>query len=94
MKRNLLLILFILSGISIYAQKTFEMAGVVYDETGETLPGATIYLKNEVGVGTSSDANGNFKLKASRGDMIVFSYIGYLSYGLDGLLYLSGEGSG
>ena len=77
MKRNLLLILFILSGISIYAQKTFEMAGVVYDETGETLPGATIYLKNEVGVGTSSDANGNFKLKASRGDMIVFSYIGY-----------------
>ena len=77
MKRNLLLIIFILSGISIYAQKTFEMAGVVYDETGETLPGATIFLKNEVGVGTSSDADGNFKLKASRGDMIVFSYIGY-----------------
>ena len=77
MKRNLLLIIFFLTGISIFAQKAFEMAGVVYDETGETLPGATIYLKNEVGVGTSSDADGKFRIKASRGDMLVFSYIGY-----------------
>lgn len=77
MKRNLLLIICFLTGISLFAQETYNMAGVVYDETGETLPGATIYLKNNVGVGTSSDADGKFSLRATRGDMMVFSYIGY-----------------
>ena len=76
MKRNLLLIICFLTGISLFAQETYNMAGVVYDETGETLPGATIYLKNNVGVGTSSDADGKFSLRATRGDMMVFSYIG------------------
>ncbi len=53
------------------------MEGVIYDETGETLPGATVYLKDKVGIGTISDINGKFSIKASRGDMIVFSFVGY-----------------
>ena len=77
MKKNILLIILFSVSISLFAQETFNIAGVVYDETGETLPGATIYLKNKVGIGTSSDVDGKFSLQATRGDKLVFSYIGY-----------------
>ncbi|MDR1864114.1 MAG: TonB-dependent receptor [Bacteroidales bacterium] len=53
------------------------MEGVVYDENGETMPGATIYLKNKIGIGTSTDVNGHFSIKAARGDVIVCSFVGY-----------------
>ncbi|MDR1222437.1 MAG: carboxypeptidase-like regulatory domain-containing protein, partial [Tannerella sp.] len=58
-------------------QNTFRVEGTVYDETGETLPSVSIYLKNRVTIGTSSDADGKFGIRASRGDVLVFSYIGY-----------------
>jgi TonB-linked SusC/RagA family outer membrane protein len=41
------------------------------------MPGATVYLKDRVGIGTATDANGKFTIKASRGDMLVFSFMGY-----------------
>ena len=58
-------------------QRTFVMEGTVYDETGETLPGATVYLKDRQGVGTSTDINGQFMIRAEYGDKIVFSFVGY-----------------
>jgi TonB-linked SusC/RagA family outer membrane protein len=58
-------------------QKTFDMEGTVYDETGETMPGTTVYLKDKMGIGTISDGNGKFSIKAEKGDKIVFSFIGY-----------------
>lgn len=77
MKRILALLLFYLACFSFFAQQIYNMKGVVYDEAGELLPGATIYLKNNVGAGTSSDANGAFSIKAPRGATIVFSFMGY-----------------
>ena len=35
--------------------KEFEVAGVVLDEAGETMPGVSIYIKNEPGVGVVSN---------------------------------------
>jgi TonB-linked SusC/RagA family outer membrane protein len=58
-------------------QKIFDMGGTIYDETGETFPGVTVYLKDKTGVGTSSDINGKFSIKAEYGDKIVFSFLGY-----------------
>ena len=77
MKRGLLILLLLFTGISLFAQEKYTMEGIVYDETGQSLPGATVYLKNKVGVGTSTDVNGKFRIQASRGDMIVFSFVGY-----------------
>jgi TonB-linked SusC/RagA family outer membrane protein len=77
MKKNLLLLVFMLAGTALFAQQKYVMEGVVYDETGQTLPGATVYLKDKVGIGTSTDVDGKFSIKASRGDMIVFSFVGY-----------------
>ena len=58
-------------------QGAFRIEGTVYDETGETLPSVSIYIKNKITIGTSSDADGKFSIRASRGDVLVFSYIGY-----------------
>ena len=60
-------------------KKTFVMEGTVYDETGQGLPGATVYLKEKTGIstGTSSDINGKFTIRAEYGDKIIFSFIGY-----------------
>jgi TonB-linked SusC/RagA family outer membrane protein len=58
-------------------QAVFNMAGSVYDHESVTLPGASVYLKDRPGIGTATDPDGKFKLNASRGDIIVFSFIGY-----------------
>ena len=55
----------------------FTIRGTVYDETGAPMPGVTIYLRDEVSIGTISGDNGTFSIRAFRGDMIVFSFIGY-----------------
>ncbi|MDR1172713.1 MAG: TonB-dependent receptor [Bacteroidales bacterium] len=55
----------------------FNMGGTVYDETGETLPGVSVFIKNKISIGTATDMNGKFSIKAQRGDMIVFHFIGY-----------------
>jgi TonB-linked SusC/RagA family outer membrane protein len=51
--------------------------GIVYDETGEPFEGVTLYLKDKVTLGTMTDSNGRFSIKASRGNIIVFSFTGY-----------------
>ena len=40
-------------------------------------PESAVYLKDRAGVGTSTDINGAFKLSAQKGDIIIFSFIGY-----------------
>ncbi|MDR2388826.1 MAG: TonB-dependent receptor [Tannerellaceae bacterium] len=66
--------------ISLQAQKTqaFVMEGIVYDETGESFPGVSVYLKSKLNIGgTITDSNGSFVIKAERGDVIIFSFVGY-----------------
>jgi TonB-linked SusC/RagA family outer membrane protein len=56
-------------------QPTYIMKGKVYDEAG-AVPGVNIQLKNKT-VGTTTNTNGEFTIRAQRGDMIVFSFLGY-----------------
>lgn len=50
--------------------------GTVKDENGDPLIGVSVQVKG-TGVGTITDVNGNFAVKASRGQKLVFSYLGY-----------------
>ncbi len=59
---------------------TLTVSGVVLDETGETLPGASIYLKDRPGVGTTTDINGKFSILASKNDIVIISFVGYDNY--------------
>ena len=63
--------------LSAQQQPTYTMKGTVYDETGETLPGVNVYIKNKMGVGTATDLNEKFSIRAQRGDMLVFRFVGF-----------------
>ena len=77
MKRIICLLWVLLSGGFLPAQQsTFVMEGTVYDEFNTPLPGVTVYLRDNISVGTSTDTDGKFSIRASRGDMIVFP-LGY-----------------
>ncbi len=50
--------------------------GVVVDETGEAVIGASVILKDQPGVGVITDIDGNFTMKAPEGSVLVITYIG------------------
>ena len=57
-------------------QQTSSVNGVVVDQTGEAIIGATIKVKGSQ-KGAISDYDGNFTIDAQRGDELEISYIGY-----------------
>ncbi|UZR99917.1 SusC/RagA family TonB-linked outer membrane protein [Chondrinema litorale] len=61
------------------AEQQISITGVVYAGTdSEPLPGVSIILKGTA-TGTTTDLNGKFSMEASQEDVLVFSYIGYVS---------------
>ena len=67
MRVFILLISIFLSNYS-YSQQT--ISGVVSDETGETIPGATI-LELNTNNGSVTDINGNYSITISSSDAIL-----------------------
>ena len=60
-------------------QKTGEIRGVVLDgKTSEPVIGAAVKVKGTT-VGTTTNLDGEFILKASKGDVLIISYLGYES---------------
>lgn len=53
------------------------ITGRVIDEYNEPLPGVNILIRG-TSSGTVSDADGNFNLQASTGDVLTFSFVGYV----------------
>lgn len=62
--------------LSGYAQSVVK--GVVRDGTGSTLPGVSVQVKDTRN-GTVTDLDGNFVIKASPKDVLVFSFVGMKS---------------
>ena len=56
--------------------QTTAYTGIVTDENGKPIEGASISLKNS-SVGTATDNNGSFSVNASKGGIIVISSVGY-----------------
>lgn len=69
-------LLIILVSQHAYAQ-TISVSGRVTDDLGP-LPGTNIQIKG-TSTGTTSDMDGNFKIEINKGDVLVFSFVGYLS---------------
>jgi len=74
LKRIFLSFLLMFVGTVMYAQT--EITGMVVDDLGEGVIGATVMEKGTSN-GTVTDFEGNFKLKVDAGKTLVFSYIGY-----------------
>lgn len=80
MKRLFIIQMLLWCALVVVAQKqTFTIQGTIIDPSfnNEPLSGVNVYLKDRPGVGTASDIDGKFLIKASKGDMIVFTYLGY-----------------
>ncbi|MEQ8474236.1 MAG: SusC/RagA family TonB-linked outer membrane protein [Marinoscillum sp.] len=58
-------------------KQEFTVSGTVQDEDGEVLPGVSILVKGS-SVGTVSDVDGNYKIAAGEGDILVFSFVGFV----------------
>ena len=83
MKRNAtfkVLLMFIVGlflSVNTFAQQ-IVVKGIVKDTTGEPIIGANVIVKGTTN-GTITDFDGNFLLNANKGDIIVISFIGYLT---------------
>ncbi len=53
-----------------------SISGTVTDDKGLPLPGVNILVKNST-TGTQSDFDGNFSIKANKGSVLTFSYLGF-----------------
>jgi TonB-linked SusC/RagA family outer membrane protein len=62
--------------ISAFAQQT--ITGKVTDATGQGIPSSTVIVKGTKN-GTSTSPSGTYSIKANKGDILVFSFTGYLS---------------
>ena len=77
MKLSIFYCLFFLSlGQLVYSQTT--ISGIITDSNDQPLPGATIVVENS-SRGTTTDFDGLFSLEASKGDVLLISYIGFTS---------------
>ncbi|MFZ5939785.1 MAG: SusC/RagA family TonB-linked outer membrane protein [Bacteroidota bacterium] len=76
---KLLLFLFgILVVTTTYAQQR-TLTGTVTDATnGDPLPGATVLVKGTT-MGTATDMDGHFELRITSGEVLVVSFVGYIS---------------
>ena len=55
------------------------ISGTVADANGEPLIGAGVVVKGASGRGTITDVDGRYSISAKQGEVLVFSYIGYIS---------------
>lgn len=75
MRKILLLLLTLSCYIQLFSQ---EITGVVSDNTGEPIIGATVALKGKA-VGSLTDIDGKYSIKVDNSnDVLVFSYVGYI----------------
>jgi TonB-linked SusC/RagA family outer membrane protein len=73
-KLFLLLLLTVMYVSDSFAQST--ITGIIKDNTGETLPSVSVLIKGTTN-GTVSDINGKYSIKATKGTVLIFKYVGF-----------------
>jgi len=76
-----LLVLFLLYPIGLFAQQKFTISGTVTDKkSGESMIGATVYIQERSGVGTSCNGYGFYSITLVQGTYhIIYSMVGFES---------------
>ncbi len=60
------------------AQRARTITGQVLDNTGQPMIGATVVVVGNNNVGTTTDMEGKYKIKATQDDQLSFSFLGYV----------------
>src|SRR6056297_1056806 len=75
-KLSFIIVLMLFAGFQAMAQ--MQISGKVTNaETGEPIPGVSIFLKSQSTVGTTTDMDGNYSLEVpSSGKTLVYTFVG------------------
>ena len=77
MKKTIKNLLFLMIMIPVFALGQSTTQGTVRDQaSGLPLPGVNVLIKGTT-TGTTTDFDGNYRISAQSGDIIVFSYVGF-----------------
>lgn len=68
----------ITKGDSVVPEGWFPVSGKVTDATGQSIPGVTVIVKGTTS-GTVTDLDGNYTISANKGDVLVFSFVGFVT---------------
>ena len=78
LKQNIIVLLVLLFNISVFSQGEYTIKGIVTSQADNTtLPGVTYRIVN-TDKGGATDFDGNFEIKVQKGDVLEFSYLGYV----------------
>ena len=69
------LCLALLFPVLVFAQETY-VTGTVYDENDEPMMGVTV-ANREMSTGTATSMEGKYRVRASKGQVLTFSFVGY-----------------
>ena len=79
LKTNLVMIGMLLFSMSIFAQETFTITGTVVGATDNIpIPTVNVIILGTT-TGTATDFDGNYQINVKNGDVLQFSYIGYVT---------------
>lgn len=77
-QRLLLFVAGVLISTTVFGQQ-IQVSGTVTDAIdGSALPGVNVVIKDSF-TGTTADMDGNYSISVNQGDILVFSFIGYVS---------------
>lgn len=76
MRKNLCLLAFLFGILPAIYSQTIEISGKVTDDNGKPISNASV-VEKKTKKGTSTDINGNFKIKTTQGATLTISYVGF-----------------
>ena len=78
-KNKLAIVVMLFFSITVFAQEGFLLKGTVVSEVEKApIPGVNVLVMNTT-KGTSTDFDGNFQIQVTQGDVLQFSYLGYVT---------------
>ncbi len=72
----LVILLTLISGVLPAQEQKIKISGTVYEESGQPLPTATVYIKGQLQSGVLTDIDGNFTILAPEGSTLLVSFVG------------------
>ncbi|MFB9054189.1 SusC/RagA family TonB-linked outer membrane protein [Formosa undariae] len=77
LRTKLILMLGLIFNLSLFAQDGYQLSGTVTDSGNMPVPGVNVVI-DKTTTGAATDFDGNFQLNVKRGDVLHFSYLGYV----------------
>ena len=78
LKTRLALLVILLLNIPLFAQDSYTLTGTVLDSGNMPIPGVNV-IKVGTTTGTATDFDGNYSLSVTNGDILQFSYVGFVT---------------